>query len=67
VAAHRVDGLKGVSFIRTTGACVSCSASRRVYVQADGELTGHVPARIELVPDALTLLIPEAYLRKHHR
>jgi YegS/Rv2252/BmrU family lipid kinase len=30
----------------------------RIYVEADGELLGSLPARIEIVPDALTLLIP---------
>jgi len=28
------------------------------YVEADGELLGVLPARIEVVPDALTLLVP---------
>jgi hypothetical protein len=30
----------------------------------DGEYAGHLPASVEIVPDALTLLIPEAYIRK---
>jgi diacylglycerol kinase family enzyme len=30
----------------------------RVFVEADGELLGSLPVRIEMVPDALTLLIP---------
>lgn len=30
----------------------------RVYVEADGEILGALPARIEIVPDALTMLIP---------
>jgi len=29
-----------------------------VLVEADGELLGSLPARIEIVPEALTLLIP---------
>lgn len=31
---------------------------RRIYVQADGEFVGHLPARVEIVEDALTLLMP---------
>jgi diacylglycerol kinase family enzyme len=27
-------------------------------VQVDGELAGHLPATVEVVPDSLTLLIP---------
>jgi diacylglycerol kinase (ATP) len=37
---------------------VTCSAvdpQARVYVELDGELAGELPARFELVPDALTL------------
>lgn len=35
-------------------------SQERVLVEADGELLGCLPARIEIVPDALTLLIPTA-------
>jgi YegS/Rv2252/BmrU family lipid kinase len=33
-------------------------ANRRVYVEADGELAGTLPAEITMLPDALTLLSP---------
>jgi diacylglycerol kinase family enzyme len=29
------------------------------YVEADGELLGTLPAEVRVVPDALTILIPE--------
>lgn len=32
----------------------------RIYVEADGELLGTLPAEITVVPDALTLLMPRA-------
>ena len=32
---------------------------RRVYVEADGELIGTLPAQITVVPDFLTLLAPK--------
>ena len=32
--------------------------ARRVYVEADGELLGTLPAELSIVPDALTLLAP---------
>ena len=32
----------------------------RVYVEADGELLGRLPARMTMVPDALSLLVPAA-------
>jgi diacylglycerol kinase family enzyme len=31
---------------------------RKIYVEADGELLGTLPAEISVVPDALTLLVP---------
>jgi diacylglycerol kinase (ATP) len=41
---------------------VECSSrdhsASRIYVEADGELLGFLPVRMEIVPDALTLLIP---------
>ena len=43
---------------------VSCRLSERgdrqerVYVQADGELLGHLPARMSTVSDALSLVVP---------
>jgi YegS/Rv2252/BmrU family lipid kinase len=41
---------------------VSCRAHKGttepVYVEADGEFLGGLPARLEIVPDALTLLVP---------
>jgi diacylglycerol kinase (ATP) len=33
-------------------------SSTRSMVEADGEILGYLPARIELVPDAITLLVP---------
>jgi diacylglycerol kinase family enzyme len=37
---------------------LSSGSSPRVYAEADGELLGDLPVRIEIVPDAVTLLIP---------
>lgn len=34
-------------------------ARRRIYVEADGELVGTVPAELSIVPDAMTLLVPK--------
>jgi YegS/Rv2252/BmrU family lipid kinase len=46
--------------IRCTAPEVSGAASsRKVYVEADGELLGTLPAEITMVPDALTILIPK--------
>jgi diacylglycerol kinase family enzyme len=34
------------------------SEQRKIYVEADGELLGTLPAQITVVPNALTLLAP---------
>jgi diacylglycerol kinase family enzyme len=39
--------------------CRPCNRSpTRVFAEADGELLGHLPVRIEIVPQALNLLVP---------
>ncbi|HLZ43454.1 MAG TPA: diacylglycerol kinase family protein [Candidatus Sulfotelmatobacter sp.] len=37
---------------------VESESKRKVYVEADGELLGSLPAELTVVPDALTLLAP---------
>ena len=45
---------------------VTCSAvnGERIFAQVDGELAGRLPLAAELIPDALTLLVPPTYLAK---
>jgi len=39
--------------------CRPLNGSRtRVFAEADGELLGHLPVRLEIVPNAVNLLIP---------
>jgi YegS/Rv2252/BmrU family lipid kinase len=42
-------------------------AAARTFVEADGELLGTLPVRIEVVPDALTVLIPQKVLKRTAR
>jgi diacylglycerol kinase (ATP) len=64
-AAWRVDG---IDLVHSNKICCnhpvqaepqSLAPTRRIYVEADGELIGTLPAEITMVPDALTLLIPK--------
>ena len=48
----------------TSVECRELDPAARTYVEADGELLGALPARIEVVPDALTLLMPAITARK---
>jgi YegS/Rv2252/BmrU family lipid kinase len=51
------------------GKSVSClpPAAAKIYVQVDGELTGRIPMSADIMPDALTLLMPPEYLAKEQR
>ncbi len=57
--AHRISGC---TFLR--GRSVTCSPpeNQSIFVQVDGELAGKLPAKVELIPDALTLLAPSSFL-----
>jgi diacylglycerol kinase family enzyme len=55
--------IRGIDLVHS--ASVSClyipessPTQRKIYVEADGELLGTLPAKITVVPDALTLLAP---------
>ncbi len=67
VLLRRAAGLRGVSVLRTRKVSLSGPAGCPVHLQIDGEYAGLLPGSVELVPDALTLLIPPEYFRKHSR
>jgi diacylglycerol kinase (ATP) len=64
VAVRKLAGVPGISLIRTGSVCMPGTTGRHVYIQVDGEYAGHIPASVEIVPDALTLLIPKGYIKK---
>jgi diacylglycerol kinase family enzyme len=59
VAANRLKSLKGVLVLHVKHAKIT--GEDKAYVQIDGEYAGRLPAEVCIVPDALTLLLPEAY------
>ncbi len=62
VLANKLQGMQGVTITRTRS--ISLDGARgEVLVQIDGEPFGPLPAKVELVPDALTLMIPSTYGR----
>ena len=61
MALRKLSGVKGVWLIRSRNVCMPGTTARRVHIQVDGEYVGHIPASVEIVPDALTLLAPAAY------
>jgi YegS/Rv2252/BmrU family lipid kinase len=64
VAAGKASNVKGMYFTRASKVTFSRPSDTRIYVQVDGEYAGHLPASIEIVPDALTLLVPPPYLTR---
>jgi diacylglycerol kinase (ATP) len=61
VVVHQQQTMPGITILRTR--CVEFSASENapIHVQVDGEYAGIAPARVEIVPDALTLLVPPGF------
>jgi diacylglycerol kinase (ATP) len=58
--------VSGIELVHSTGAACHDLTSvtdspmhSRIFVEADGELLGTLPAEISVVPDALTLLVPD--------
>jgi len=54
----KIDGIDLVSCSEIVCQPQEQDAANRVYVEADGELLGRLPARMTLVPDALSLVVP---------
>ncbi len=67
VAMQRLKGMKGVTVLRTREVEMSQAGDDRVFLQVDGEFAGHLPARVEIVPSSLNLLIPPLYVSSHPR
>lgn len=61
VLTNRLDRMSGVSIRRVKE--LEIEAPSDVLVQLDGEAAGPAPAKIEIVPDALTLMVPRTYGR----
>lgn len=68
--AERARGctvLRGGSVLCRGAAGVGGAGAENIYVQVDGELAGRLPISAEVVPGALTLLMPPEYLAREQR
>jgi YegS/Rv2252/BmrU family lipid kinase len=65
VITGRLGKMRGVRLFRTESLQLRCATDPGIYVQIDGEFAGRLPVRLSMVQDALTLLIPAAFHRKH--
>jgi diacylglycerol kinase family enzyme len=59
---REIDGIDLVSCSEVACQLPAADAGR-VYVEADGELLGRLPARMTVVPDALSLVVPAGLSR----
>jgi diacylglycerol kinase (ATP) len=64
VVMNRLQGVDGVRILRARKLHFSPVRDTRIYVQVDGEYAGHLPGSVEIVSDALTLLLPPHYKRR---
>lgn len=62
VVSGRLDGMQGVTLLRAREA--RFLGGERVYAQVDGEYAGRLPATVSIEPEALTLLLPPAYVER---
>ena len=67
VALKRVHRMNGCTVLHARNVRCHRPSGEPVYVQVDGELAGKVPMDAEIVPDALTLLVPEGYPRQEQK
>jgi diacylglycerol kinase family enzyme len=56
--ANRLHRTSGVTLLHVTSAEFRLLGGEPVYIEVDGEPAGCLPARIDLIPDAMTLLCP---------
>jgi diacylglycerol kinase family enzyme len=61
VVARRHQSMRGVTILRTRKAVFSMQADPNIHLQVDGEYIGFAPGTVEIVPNALTLLVPPEF------
>ncbi len=67
VAVRQVHRMSGCTVLH--GRNIQCGgpANQRVYVQVDGELAGQLPAALDILPNAITMLLPPEYVQREQR
>jgi len=63
VVTNSLRSMRGVTTLQADSLEVSAPEDERIHVQIDGEFAGPLPARIRIVPNALTVLVPPEYER----
>lgn len=63
ILSGNASNVQGVTFLSAKRVRFAAPPATRVYVQVDGEYAGRLPAAIEVVEEAITLLVPPGYPR----
>jgi diacylglycerol kinase family enzyme len=61
VITGRLAKMEGVKLLHTESVEIDCATDPGIYVQVDGEFAGRLPARLSMVADAITLLVPPEF------
>ena len=61
IVVRQQQTMRGITILRTRQAEFSAPKDSKIHLQVDGEYAGLAPARVELVPNALTLLVPPGF------
>ena len=67
VLLNRLPRTKGATVVRATRIELSNLPGAKTWLQIDGETAGELPATIEIVPDALTVLLPKPYIERSRK
>jgi len=61
VLINRLDGMKGVTVARACSMEIRPAGDDPIDIQIDGEHAGYAPARLEIAPERLRLMLPRAF------
>jgi diacylglycerol kinase (ATP) len=61
IVVRQQQTMRGITILRTRQAAFSAPEKSKIHLQVDGEYAGVAPARVEIVPNALTLLVPPSF------
>jgi len=64
VGLRCVERLKGCTLVYGRSVFCHSAGGQNILAQVDGELAGKLPISAEIIPDALTLLLPAAFVAK---
>lgn len=67
ILTRQLARTEGVTVLRTRRAEFRAPEGNLIRVQIDGEAAGCLPASVEIVPHALTLLVPPAFLEREEQ